>query len=120
MRRTMTQTPTPTRLICAITSPSPEAMCADIERAARAGADAVECRIDLLDRPPTLDDLRAMVRAAAGRVEVIVTNRPVRQGGRFEGDESQRLAALAAAVEEDVARAERDDAAPGSDATTQA
>ena len=87
----------PTRLICAITSSSPEAMCEDIRRGVSAGAEAVECRIDLLDCPPSVEDLRAMV-VAAGGVDVIVTVRPLRQGGRFDGDESARLKTLASAV----------------------
>ena len=89
----------PTRLICAITSSSPEAMCADIRRGVSAGAEAVECRIDMLDRPPGVEDLRAMVAAAGAAAEVIVTYRPVRQGGRFDGDESARLKTLASALE---------------------
>ena len=64
----------------------------DVERAARAGADAVELRLDFLARPPDAEELRALL--AAPRPEAIVTFRPVRQGGLYDGDESARLRVL--------------------------
>jgi len=83
-----------------------------------AGADAVECRLDYLRPAPSEDDLRALLAGAP--LPVIVTNRPVDEGGRFEGTEADRLATLAAAariggdfvdVELTVGRAERPQAA---------
>jgi 3-dehydroquinate dehydratase/shikimate dehydrogenase len=59
------------------------------------GADLVECRLDYLDRP----DPPAVQTLLAGRpLPVIVTCRPARQGGRFAGEESRRLALLSEAA----------------------
>jgi len=83
-----------------------------------AGADAVECRLDYLATVPGEDDLRTLLADAP--LPVIVTNRPVEEGGRFAGDEADRIATLAAAariggqffdVELTVAPADRPDAA---------
>jgi 3-dehydroquinate dehydratase/shikimate dehydrogenase len=81
-----------TRLICPLTSPDVASMRADMFAAAAAGADTVECRLDYLRPFPDEQALRSLLSAPP--IEVIVTCRPVRQGGHFEGDESQRLALL--------------------------
>ena len=57
-----------------------------------AGADAVECRLDYLDAVPTEDDLRQLLAEAP--LEVIVTNRPLAEGGRFAGALEDRLETL--------------------------
>ena len=81
-----------TRLICTLTAGDATSMHADLVTAASAGADAVECRLDYL-RP--IPDAAAMKALLSGHpVEVIATCRPVRQGGHFEGSESQRLDVL--------------------------
>ena len=86
----------------------------DMQAAAAAGADTVECRLDYLTRPPDEADLRRLLTDPPA--DVIVTCRPVRQGGRFAGDESARLGVLAMAcrcgaayvdVEADVPPADR-------------
>jgi 3-dehydroquinate dehydratase/shikimate dehydrogenase len=68
----------------------------DSLEAARAGADAVELRLDYLRTPPDADHLRLLIQDCP--LDVIVTCRPVRQGGRFAGPEQDRLALLRAAA----------------------
>jgi 3-dehydroquinate dehydratase/shikimate dehydrogenase len=64
-----------------------------MQEAVQAGADAVECRLDVLSRCPTAPgELESLLDNPP--LPVIVTCRPVRQGGRFEGDESARLRLL--------------------------
>ena len=81
----------PTPLLCATVT---GATTAEI-RAARdrvTGADLVELRLDYVERPD-------VAGALAGRTTpVIVTCRPVREGGRFAGSERERLGLLAAAL----------------------
>ena len=72
-------------------------MRADLTRAVAGGAEAVECRVDMLERQPTARELTELLTGVG--VETIVTNRPTREGGRFEGPESQRLKTLAMAAE---------------------
>jgi len=86
-----------TKLICPLTCTSPAALRGAMDQAKARGADAVELRLDYLAAPPTPEDLRPLL--ADPPVEVIVTCRPVREGGRFDGDESARLALLRAAAE---------------------
>ena len=101
-----------TRLICALTATDAMSMRAEMDQAFAAGTDAVECRLDFLSNPPSRAELAALLRTTPG--EVIVTCRPQREGGRYQGDESSRLALLALAgecgadfvdVEADVPRA---------------
>ncbi|PYR93536.1 MAG: shikimate dehydrogenase [Acidobacteria bacterium] len=56
--------------------------------AAEAEADLVELRLDMLERPDAAGAL------AGRRTPVIVTCRPVRAGGRFEGSDEERLRIL--------------------------
>ena len=72
-------------------------MLADLTTAALAGADTVELRLDYLQTPPTADGLRRLIADAP--VDVIVTYRPTREGGKFDGDESDRLGLLHQAAE---------------------
>ncbi|OPX24279.1 MAG: shikimate dehydrogenase [Planctomycetales bacterium 4484_123] len=86
-----------TRLIAVLTQPRVDEMRSAMDAAAAAGADLAECRLDFLseqlDRP-------ALHRLLARRpLPVIVTCRPVRQGGRFAGPEDRRLELLATAAE---------------------
>jgi len=67
-------------------------MRADMAAAAKGGADAVECRLDFLDPPPTDAQLAGLLADAP--VEVVVTNRPKREGGFFRGGEDDRVALL--------------------------
>jgi len=82
-----------TRLICALTATDTASMRAEMGRAFAAGADAVECRLDFLREAPSQEKLAALLRRPRG--EVIVTCRPQRAGGRYQGEESTRLAMLA-------------------------
>ena len=81
-----------TRLICPLTASDPGAMRRDMLAAADRGADAVEVRLDYLQPLPRGDQLRSLL--ADPPVEVIATCRPVREGGRFDGDEAGRLELL--------------------------
>ncbi len=83
-----------TRLTVSITVESLEQALADAARAAEGGADLVEYRIDRF-----ADDLPA-VSALVERspLPCIVTCRPTWEGGEFDGDEEQRLAAFEAAA----------------------
>ncbi len=85
-----------TRLIVPLTSPTIAQMAEDIHRATQAGADLIECRLDYLDTPPTQADLEKLLADAP--VEIIATNRPVDQGGKFTGSETDRLSILNAAA----------------------
>lgn len=65
---------------------------ADMKKAA-ALADLIELRLDYLEEPPDLETL-----LENRPLPVIVTNRPVREGGLWEGDETGRVALLREAV----------------------
>lgn len=93
----MTPNPRTTMLICPLTAHTVEGMIAMREQALARGADAVEFRLDFLDEPPSPQDLAAML--AGGDTPAIVTYRPVREGGKYAGDERPRLALLAHAGE---------------------
>jgi len=85
-----------TALIVPLTHPSAGAMRAGMDAAAAAGADMVECRLDYLDAPAR--DAPAVLLAGPP-LPVVATCRPTRQGGRFDGPETDRLAVLRAAAE---------------------
>ncbi len=86
-----------TLLICTLTGATVPAMLADLAAAAKAGAQAVEFRLDYLADPPDEADLKALLADAP--VKTIATYRPVRQGGHYDGDEADRLAILRKAAE---------------------
>lgn len=81
-----------TQIICPLTGRDPASMKAAMAAAADAGADAVEFRLDYLDRPPRPQDLQALLADAP--VATIVTYRPRCQGGRYDGPEGPRLLLL--------------------------
>jgi 3-dehydroquinate dehydratase/shikimate dehydrogenase len=83
---------TQTRLICPLVADNVPAMRRDLLAAVKAGADAVELRLDCLKSAPGEADLRGLLENAGA--ETIATIRPVRQGGYYEGDESLRLRTL--------------------------
>ena len=87
----------PTRLICPVTGPDAASMRRAMARARALGADAVELRLDHLDRLPTDEELAGLL--AETPLETIVTCRPAREGGRYEGDEAARLGVLRRAAE---------------------
>ncbi|MCE5325039.1 MAG: shikimate dehydrogenase [Planctomycetaceae bacterium] len=88
----MENTQQATRLICCLTSPNVRQMRQDMETAAARGADTVECRLDYLDRLPDDAQLNRLLKDPPA--QVIVTCRPRREGGQYEGDEYQRLRVL--------------------------
>ena len=89
--------PTETKLICPLTCADVAAMRAAAERAHALGADTVEFRLDYLDTPPDHQAIRRLLDGLP--VEALVTCRPAAEGGRFAGDEADRLAVLRAAAE---------------------
>ena len=85
-----------TRIICPLTARTVAEMRAELAAAVKAGADAVELRLDYLDITPTAEDIASLLEGAP--VETIVTCRPTAEGGKFTGNETDRLALLAEAV----------------------
>ena len=65
-------------------------------RALAAGADLVEVRVDLLDAPDAAGVARVLDAVGAGKA--IVTCRQRSQGGRFAGDEDERIGLIAELV----------------------
>ena len=81
-------------MICvSLTGQTTEAMLSLAERAAEKGADLVEFRLDYLAEP----DVAQLV--AQKPLPAIFTCRPVREGGRFEGAEADRIALLQQAMD---------------------
>ncbi len=89
--------PERTRLICPLTSATRQALRADMLAARLAGADCIEVRLDSLAPPPRPADLADLL--ADPPLPLLVTVRPTRQGGHFDGPEPDRLALLEAAAE---------------------
>jgi 3-dehydroquinate dehydratase/shikimate dehydrogenase len=86
----------PTRLICPLTAATIDAMRADMVAAKVCGSDLVECRLDYLSTPPDGEQLTNLFADAP--LPLLVTCRPQRQGGRYAGPETRRLALLQAAA----------------------
>ncbi len=82
-----------THLLCSLTSRDVASMREAVARALADGADGVELRLDALSAPPSDEDIRILIGAAAG-APVVVTCRPVREGGEYAGDEQARLELL--------------------------
>ncbi|MGQ9630242.1 MAG: type I 3-dehydroquinate dehydratase [bacterium] len=80
-------------MICvSLTSPNTDRMVVDIKRAAEV-ADLVELRLDYMEEC----DLRRILESRP--CPVVVTNRPVSEGGRFRGGEEERVGPLLRAIE---------------------
>ncbi len=80
-------------IIATLTGGSPEEVGEQARKAVRAGADAVEVRIDLLEDVSTVDEA---VEAAYRHADVVVaTYRREEDGGRYSGDDEDRLEVLA-------------------------
>ncbi len=92
----MSRTLSKTALIVPLTQSTVGEMRTAMRQASEDGADMVECRLDFLSDPPDEAGLKSLLENKP--LPTIVTYRPTRQGGRFEGDESGRLKILAAAV----------------------
>ena len=93
----MADTHITTRLICSLTAPTAAAMHKQLHTAVAAGADTIEIRLDFLDDAPTDAVLNDLLNETT--VPTIVTCRPVREGGRYDGDEQARLAVLQRAAD---------------------
>ena len=85
----MNQAQNNTRLICPLTAHSLSGIRAELHDALALGAEIIEVRLDYLDTPPSAAQLAELLCGVDA--EVIVTNRPVRQGGRCDDDETSRL-----------------------------
>lgn len=86
-----------TRLCVSLTEKNPKDLLAAM-RELPEHVDTVEVRLDYLTNPTdTADDA---LRAVCERrdCEIIATNRPVREGGKFQGEESARLQMLRSAA----------------------
>ena len=103
-----------TRLICTLTGTTAQEMGDQLRQAADTGCDTVEFRLDYLSPPPEPGQVAAILDAPG--LDVIATCRPLREGGKFDGAEADRLAILQAAadagatfidVEADVPSADR-------------
>ncbi len=92
----MSNTLSKTALIVPLIQSTAGEMRACMSRASEAGADMVELRLDHLADLPDDADLKSLLENRP--VPAIVTYRPIRQGGRFDGDESDRLEILTAAA----------------------
>jgi len=103
----------PTRLICPLTATSLEAMRAEMDAAAKLGADMVECRLDHLVEPPSAGQIEVLLASPA--LPVIATCRPTRQGGLYRCDESSRLAILQCAAASGADFIDVEDDVPDSD-----
>ncbi|TVM02654.1 MAG: shikimate dehydrogenase [Candidatus Brocadia sp. WS118] len=68
-----------------------DALC-DMDEASKV-ADIIEVRLDYLKNP----DLKCILERRTK--PIIITNRPVREGGKFEGSEEERLAVLKLAIQ---------------------
>lgn len=93
----MTERPEKTLLICSLTADNVAHMRRELAEAVRAGATAVELRLDYLRPLPSPAYLKTLL--AGCPVPSIATCRPVRQGGLYDGPEDQRLKVLQAAAE---------------------
>jgi 3-dehydroquinate dehydratase / shikimate dehydrogenase len=82
-----------THLAVAMTAPRPEDLARDLEQALAEGATLIEYRLDLLADPGCQLPLRPT------SVPVIATCRPVWEGGRFAGSETERRRILLAQAE---------------------
>lgn len=75
-------------IVASIPGPSAAEASAQIESARRAGADVAELRLDLFDRPTPEPFLERRV------LPLLVTVRPAWEGGRWTGNEDDRIALL--------------------------
>ena len=101
-----------TALVVSLTAPTTAGMLLGMADAAAGRADMAELRLDCLARrdAKTLGDL-----IEHRPLPVIVTCRPVRQGGRYEGPEAARLALLAEAARLGAEYVDVEDDVPASD-----
>lgn len=81
-----------TRLCTSLTAPTVEGMLAEAAEAVAAGADTVELRLDFLRDFDPQRDLPRLLQGCP--LPAVVTYRPTWEGGRYEGPEPPRLAAL--------------------------
>ena len=85
-------------LVCtSLTASTVQDMLDEAQEAIAAGADIVELRIDYLTDFHPESDLPQLLNGCS--IPAIVTYRPSWEGGKYEGDESERLSALCFAIE---------------------
>ncbi|EFN57759.1 hypothetical protein CHLNCDRAFT_143054 [Chlorella variabilis] len=81
-----------THLCTSLVAPTVEGMLAEAQEAEQNGADIVELRLDYLQQFAPEADLSRLLQACP--LPAIVTYRPTWEGGKYDGPEPQRLAAL--------------------------
>lgn len=81
-----------TRICVSLGAPSLEELEEKMERALRMGADLLELRLDYLE-DSSVDAVERLIAQYPGKV--IATLRPAWEGGRYRGDEEERLETLA-------------------------
>lgn len=88
----------PPHRLCGCLVDLPAELAADLFRSSE--VDMLEWRLDLTTRGATLEEVeRGLSRLSdPGRHPVLVTNRPVREGGAFDGPEAERLEILSKAA----------------------
>ena len=86
-----------TLLCSSLTASTKHGMLEEAREAKKAGADVVELRLDFLEDFDPSRDLEEMIRGF--ELPCIVTYRPSWEGGKYEGDDAPRLAALKLAME---------------------
>lgn len=83
-----------TKLCVPLTATTCERMAADIRAAAAVHADMIELRLDYLQDHDEASVRRLMAAARRFPGEVIVTCRPVEEGGRWDGEETRRVSLM--------------------------
>ncbi len=86
-------------LIVPLVQPGVEQMLSAMHQAAQMGADMVECRLDYLTDPPTHQELENLMKNRPEGIGIIATCRPTRQGGKFTGNENDRINILSSAAQ---------------------
>ena len=83
-----------TKLCVPLTATDIDAILIEIDAATRAGAEAIELRLDYLAAWDEAGIQRLMQRAADFPGQVIATCRIAAEGGQWDGDESERVSLL--------------------------
>ncbi|HZY94390.1 MAG TPA: type I 3-dehydroquinate dehydratase [Candidatus Bathyarchaeia archaeon] len=82
------------KICVSVSSGDPHELCMRAKRAETLSADLVEVRLDKLENYHEISKVPGAVE-----IPVVATNRPVSEGGSFDGSESERLRLLMDAVE---------------------
>ncbi|MDE1825023.1 MAG: type I 3-dehydroquinate dehydratase [Candidatus Micrarchaeota archaeon] len=95
----MLRIPHSSQIVGSLSAGTERSLRSQIISAFQKGADRVEIRLDLLKRTEFSDSIRMLKNLAQDlRKRIIITNRPVEQGGKFYGSAKERSALLADVV----------------------